>query len=133
LLIIQVNFNLTFYLNSYLGDKNLITFGATNTTNRDSAGNNTLNKINSTPQFTIGFNAPYSNQPQQAPEKSNNDNKVTKLLRSFMPYKNTNEDTIEENFTNENESPLKKKRGNSINNNEHVKGIEAKEDHFEVF
>lgn len=109
----------------------MITFGST--IRESAAGNNILNKNNSTPQFTIGFNAPYLNQPSQATEKSSDEKKVTKLIKSLLPF-NTNEDTIEENFTNENESPVKIQKGkNSTINLEDVKVIDSKDDQLDVF
>lgn len=105
----------------------MITFGANC---QESAGNNPLNKTNSSPQFTIGFNAPYLNQ-QQVTKKINDECKVTKLIKSLIPF-NTNEDTIEENFTNENESPLKMPKNNG-NYDEDAKAKEAKDDQFDVF
>ena len=104
----------------------MITFG---TTNRDSAGQNPLNKINSTPQFTIGFNAPYLNKPNNNNEKKNDENKVTKLIKSLIPF-DTNED-IEENFTNENDSTVKLQKGNS-KNNEDSKSKEQKDEVYDV-
>ena len=111
----------------------MITFGTT--TNRESFGQqNPLNKNSSTPQFTIGFNAPYLNQPN-ATEKNSDENKVTKLIKSMLPF-NTNEDeadAIEENFSNENESPVKLAKGkNNYNSKEDTKAKEANDDQFDV-
>jgi len=109
----------------------LITFG---TSNRDSFGQqNPMNINSSAPQFTIGFNAPYLNQPFAA-EKNSHENKVSKLIKTLMPF-NTNEDdeAIEENFSNENESPVKLQKGKTNENNEDTKVKEANDDQFDVF
>jgi len=80
-----------------------------------------LNKNNSTPQFTIGFNAPRINQDLALNFKKE-ENKVSKIIKNKIPNNNTNEDTIEENFTHGNESPTKKIFQN--NNNLNVKSNE---------
>lgn len=107
----------------------MITFGTA--ANRESLGHTSLNKNSSSPQFTIGFNAPYLNQPH-ATEKNSDENKVTKLIKSLLPF-NTNEDeAIEENFTNENDSPFKMQKEKTNDHNQVANAIEANDDQFEV-
>lgn len=63
------------------------------------------------------------------------DNKVSKIIKNLIPYSNTNEDAIEENFTNENESPIKHKYEiNNLNNkfDEDNKNKHSQDDELKV-
>ncbi len=104
----------------------MITFGALTRENI-----NTLSKNTSTPQFTIGFNAPsLNNQPALTNSKIKEENKVSKIIKNLINYNNTNEDPIEENYSNENEIPTRNinEKSNIIYKDDKETNIQASQD-----